>query len=208
MNLALLREHLIQAVEDVLRDFEGTEPAEPSLRPIHHLEVRVEPAEQFSFRWPEVIVEYQTVTRVHINDGSSEYPFVIGWEPRPAYGKEDRGRWVVFSEYYGASSLYPVIEFTETDEGHYSAVIPREGAGKRLKDGDELPAWFDSAVVERTDVLFDSVRNGPSLRVVVAADDFVAMALHGYWSGAVRHRLPGPVPTQQPSVSLISAVHE
>jgi hypothetical protein len=43
--------------------------------------------------------------------------------------------------------------------------------------------------VDRTDQLFDQIRNGPSQRPVVNADEDKAMILHGYWVARLRNRL-------------------
>jgi hypothetical protein len=99
-----------------------------------------------------------------------------------------RKRAVAFGE--AGSSLYPWTEFVETDDGRYAAgvsdpVHPRA----LLKDGAAIPPRFDPATIVRTDRLFDGIRQGPSLRLVVKPDDELAMVRHGYWVAGLRNRI-------------------
>ncbi len=50
----------------------------------------------------------------------------------------------------------------------------------KTKAGDELPAIADAARVRRTDELYKSVRNGPSLRLVGDENDAVRMIRYGH----------------------------
>jgi hypothetical protein len=111
----------------------------------------------------------------------------VAWTVREAWGRE-RHRAVVFGE--AGSSLYPWTEFVETDDGRYAAGISDPNHPRALlKQGDPLPDWFSTATVERTDQLFDGIRQGPSLRLVVGADEEVRMVRHGYWVAGLRNRL-------------------
>jgi hypothetical protein len=125
-----------------------------------------------------------------------QYSFLMGWQTRPAFGKDDRGRWIVFHQWGGPEGApYPVAEFTETDEGRFAAIMLAPGQGrKRLYPDDELPRWFERLEIARTDDLYETVSNGPSLRVVVDDKDFKTMIVHGYWMGRVRAILPGGPP--------------
>jgi len=52
-----------------------------------------------------------------------------------------------------------------------------------------IPDRLAVAAVERTDELFDGIRNGPSLRLVVGSAEEVAMVRHGFWVAGLRKRL-------------------
>ncbi|HSW42761.1 MAG TPA: hypothetical protein VLM76_09655 [Patescibacteria group bacterium] len=111
----------------------------------------------------------------------------MAWTDREAWGRT-KERAVAFGE--AGSSLYPWTEFVETDEGRFAAGIS-DPAHPRvlLKHGAAIPGRFDPATIERTDQLFHGIRQGPSLRLVVAPDDEVAMARHGYWVAGRLNRL-------------------
>jgi hypothetical protein len=87
-------------------------------------------------------------------------------------------------------SLYPWTEFVETDDGRLAAGISDPAHPRALlKHGAPIPDWFGGATVERTDQLFHGIRQGPSLRVVVASDEEFRMVRHGYWVAGLRNRL-------------------
>jgi hypothetical protein len=197
MDMIVLRDRLKEAIDEVFSEF-ALEPI--AAREGAELELKVgspEPAEGFDFRWPEEVVHYEPAYRLSLDDGVGQYSFLVGWQTRPAFGKADRGRWIVFHQWGGPDSApYPVAEFTETDdEGRFAAIMLAPGGGrKRLYPDDELPRWFDPLVTSRTDELYESVNNGPSLRVVVDDKDFTRMIVHGYWMARVRAILPGGPP--------------
>ena len=58
-----------------------------------------------------------------------------------------------------------------------------------MTDGDAIPDGLQEARVERLDQLFHGVRKGPSLRLVVGADEEPMMARHGYRMASLRKRL-------------------
>jgi hypothetical protein len=116
---------------------------------------------------------------------------VLGWTTRPSWGRSDRKRAVVFwqSGSQASQSYYPWTEFVETDGEGYAAPIPNpDHPRKVLTPQDPLPGRFHGAEVERSDRLFDQIANGPSLRLVVSADDEEAMIRHGYWVAILRGR--------------------
>jgi hypothetical protein len=99
-----------------------------------------------------------------------------------------RERAVVFGE--TGSSLYPWTEFVEADDGRFAAGVSDPAHPRALlKDGDPIPARFQVAAVERTDQLFSGIRQGPSLRLVIAGADEETMVRHGYWVAGLRKRL-------------------
>jgi hypothetical protein len=191
-----LRDRLKGAIDEIFSEF-GGEPERAGEGPDLQLTVgSPQPAEGFDFKWPEEVVHYEPAYRASLNDGAGQYAFLVGWQTRPAFGKEDRGRWIVFHQWGGSEGApYPVAEFTETDDGRFAAIMLAPGQGrKRLYPDDELPRWFERVEIARTDELYGTVSNGPSLRVVVADKDFETMIVHGYWMGRVRAILPGGPP--------------
>ena len=90
----------------------------------------------------------------------------------------------------GPSSWYPWTEFVETDTGRFGAPIPNPQRPRAiLKDGQPLPARFNRKTVARADEVFDSIRNGASLRLVVDEDDEAEMVRHGFWVAQLRGRI-------------------
>ena len=78
----------------------------------------------------------------------------------------------------------------ETDDGRYAAGISDPAHPRALlKHGVAIPDRFRTATVERTYQLFHRIRQGPSLRLVVRADEEVEMVRHGYWVAGLRNRL-------------------
>jgi hypothetical protein len=151
----------------------------------------------FDYCWPDGYEEH--FDRVTLYDVKTSYDEVtrvaVAWTERWAWNQL-RARAVVF--YLGPRAdlppqrWYPLTEFVETDtSGIFAAPIP-DPANPRavLKDGDDLPTHC--AVEGRTlraDELFSSIRNGPSLRLVLADYEEVEMVEHGFWVGRKRKRL-------------------
>jgi hypothetical protein len=116
----------------------------------------------------------------------------VAWTVRDAWGRQDRKRAVVFNQLGSADSTtyYPWTEFVETDEGRYAAQIPDPTRPRAtLSDPAQLPGHLAGNTVERTDALFASIKDGPSLRLVVNGDDEVTMVRHGYWVATLRNRI-------------------
>lgn len=129
--------------------------------------------------------EYQVVTPART------HRVVLGWTTRPAWGRDDRKRAVVFWQSGSPSSntYYPWTEFVETDHGGYAAAIPNPNHPRKiLTRKDSLPDRFRDSDVERSDRLFDQIVTGPSLRLVVDGSDEEAMIRHGYWVATLRGR--------------------
>jgi hypothetical protein len=142
----------------------------------------------FQYRWPDGNDELFTKSRWYVlmNHGR-EHRALVAWTDREAWGRM-RKRAVVFGE--SGTSLYPWTEFVETDDGRYAAGISDPNHPRALlKHGAVMPDWFRAARVERTDLLFNGIRRGPSLRLVLELDDEIAMVRHGYWVAGLRNRL-------------------
>ena len=142
----------------------------------------------FQYRWPGGDDEAFSRSRWYsLKDQGREHRVLVAWTDREAWGRM-RKRAVVFGE--SGNSLYPWTEFVETDDERYAAGISDPGHPRALlKDGAPIPNWFGTATVERTDKLFDGVRQGPSLRLVVGSDEELRMVRHGYWVAGLRNRL-------------------
>jgi len=142
----------------------------------------------FPYRWPDGNDEAFTRSRWYrVRDLGREQRALVAWTEREAWGRI-RERAVVFGE--AGSSLYPWTEFVETDDRRYAAGVSDPAHPRALlKDGDPIPARLQGATVERIDQLFSGIRQGPSLRLVVAGSDEESMVRHGYWVAGLRKRL-------------------
>ncbi len=122
-----------------------------------------------------------------VADHGRQHRALVAWTARDAWGRI-RKRVVIFGE--SGSSLYPWTEFVETDDERYAAGISDPAHPRALlKHGAAIPERFHAATVERTDQLFEGVRQGPSLRLVVGSDEPLMMVRHGYWVAGLRNRL-------------------
>ena len=150
--------------------------------------VEAEDRGSFTYRWPSGNDEVLTNSRWYtVVDQGRERRVLVAWTDREAWGRM-RKRAVVFGE--SGSSLYPWTEFVETDDGRYAAGISDPNHPRALlKHGAVIPEWLRTARVERTDQLFNGVRKGPSLRLVLGLSDEVDMVRHGYWVAGLRNRL-------------------
>ncbi len=85
------------------------------------------------------------------------------------------------------TQLTAYVSFARDDRGTFAAIIPNPVHPRSsLKEGDPIPPHLVSAVVIRNDKLFDSVKQGPALRLVVQPDDEIAMVEHGVWVASLR----------------------
>jgi hypothetical protein len=148
----------------------------------------------FTYRWPDGTVEEfwdSRWYRVRGPDGAARV--LLAWAQRPAWGREDRPRAIVFEQTApDGERYYPWTEFVESDDGRYAATIPNpERPRAILREGDPLPSRFDKGEVATTRDLFSSVRRGRSLRFVLSASEEPRMVEHGYWVAGLRGRLHG-----------------
>jgi len=192
-----LREALHREIDRLFDEHESSSgPGEDTLRPSNgEREFRLSTAgsaRPFSHTWPDTTSErYRGGTRYVLHVGARRHRFLVGWTRRDAFGRK-RERIVVFRETgpSGGASLYAVTEFVETDDGTFAALIPRpEQPRAALRDGDPVPPWCRDHRVARTDTLFDDVRKGPSLRLIVAEADEPTMVTHAYHVARLRGRL-------------------
>ena len=129
--------------------------------------------------------EYTSATWYEATTRDAARGVIVARTVRPVWGRP-RGRIVVFGQEgtQDSKQYYPWAEFAETDEsGLYAATLPdpERPRGASLKDDQPLPERYRTADVRRTDTVFESVRQGPSLRLVVAQDDEKSMIAHAFW---------------------------
>ena len=155
-----------------------------------------EPLGKFTYRWPGGTVKYLDAVKYPARRGEREDVFAVGGEEggRASYGREDRGRVVVFHR-RGLSemSYYPLVEFTESDldSAVFAAIVPQPSNPKKGATAADLDMLRDvphlkDAQLERADTVFRSVRNGPSLRLLVRRDEPAMMIEHAWWVGSLR----------------------
>lgn len=185
-----LRRELRETVDSVVSRFatEGEGGREVTVRQ------EDEVLDRWSYRWPDGITErYDRAKWFRVTGPSGEARVLLAHTTRKVRA-EPLQRWIVFAQMGNEQSqtFYPWTEFVETGDGSYAAVIPNPSRPRAaLSDGDPLPTRFAGARVERTDTLYDSVKDGPSLRLVVEEDDAEAMIRHGYWVAEIRKRFRG-----------------
>jgi hypothetical protein len=151
------------------------------------------PLGPFDFPWPAQYgtehFDSATAYRLASLDESS---VIVGWTRRLAWGR-DRRRAVVFHRKNISDEprqWYPLTEFVETDTGVFAAQVPDpEQPRAILRDGQSLPRRFSGKVIARADEVFDSVRKGPSLRLLVNEAEEPEMVRHGFWVGQLRGRV-------------------
>ena len=86
-------------------------------------------------------------------------------------------------------------EFAVADERPHTGFALQQGVGGRegacgFTDTRRVTQFKEpTADVERTDQLFSGIRQGPSLRLVVAGSDEEDIVRHGYWVASLRKRL-------------------
>jgi len=158
--------------------------------------VATEPFTDFEYRWPNGMVRYIDAQRYTVRRDDADYVFALGAEKggRASYQRDDRGRLVAFvRSRTSESSYYPLVEFAESDQDPdvYAAIVPRPSAprsgatGADLEELRTIPHLRD-ARLKSADEVFTSVRNGPSLRLLVRRDDPRLMIEHAWWVGTMR----------------------
>ena len=160
-----------------------------------HVEKAGELTEPFIHRWPDGSDETFSRGAFFLVEAAGERLAVLvafAEEPRFTWGRERR-RAVSFWLPRGRSGAerYPLSEWVETDDGRMSIGVPDPTRPRALiKEGDEAPAWLKEWTVQRADEIFESVSNGPSLRLIVSATDEASMAVCAVRVGLVRGRFP------------------
>ena len=191
MDLDTIRARLHAAVDEMVDEL-ALAQAQLSAEPV--LESRG-PCEPFEYRRPDgVWEEYEPATAFSANGVAPRRDLVVGFTRRQAWGAE-RGRAIVFDATglpHAPDRWYPLVEFVEVDDGRFAAPMPNPARPRSyLKAGDEIPSRFAGSTVEPLDALIASVRDGRSLRLVLAGDDRLEMARHGYWVASLRGLVKG-----------------
>ncbi len=191
MNAATkLRERIHGAIDEALDDFFGSSSRQQQERIDAGLVLENPKAGPFSHRWPPKngepdIESFHRSVLFRVSAGEGRF-IRLGWTSnREAWGRK-RERAVAFLE-TPSEHRYPLIEFVETDDRKFAAIIPDPKKPRSAcTDPNDLPERFRAAIISRTDELFGGVKNGPTLRLVLAFDDEADMAGHGLWVGRLR----------------------
>lgn len=191
MNETILRERLHEAVDAVIDGLLAEEAGVPKTPEVSS--ETVEPMgrrEPFDFTWPADYgsEHFDDANAYRLSSPVGEADVIVGWTTRYAWTR-DRRRAVVF-HLVTPERWYPWTEFVETDKGGFGAPIADPNHPRAiLKDGQPLPARFNGKRVERADAVFDSIRSGASLRLVVDREDEAEMVRHGFWVAQLRRRI-------------------
>jgi hypothetical protein len=195
MNTALLREKLHAAVDVIVDEFLMQQASAPSVAAADAEQVdAIGPVEPFAFTWPADYgsEDFTSATAYRLSSLVGEASVVVGWTTRHAWNR-DRRRAVVFHRMRPGdrpAKWYPWTEFVETDTGRFGAPIPNPQRPRAiLRDGELLPPRLTGKTIARADEVFDSIREGASLRLVVDEGDEAEMVRHGYWVAQLRGRI-------------------
>jgi hypothetical protein len=200
MDVQLMREAMHSAVDRIIDQYlaAADSSSSPADQPVPTIDapliIRRDDTGGWTYRWPGVegTEKFFASRQYEVITPHRTHRVRLAWTERPAWGRRDRKRAIVFGQTGPASSktFYPWTEFVETDTGRYAAPIPNpQQPRKLLTSSDPRPDQFLGAQVERTEQLFNQITNGPSLRLVVDADDDETMIRHGYWVAQRRNRL-------------------
>jgi hypothetical protein len=169
-------------------------------------EVRFGPPEQeWDFLWPDGNRErFDVVKPFAIQIEGRQVEGRIAHTQREAWGRRDRGRWVVFGR--SGSTDYPWLEWVETDDGRVAAPVPDPVSPRKVAtDPDLVPEFAQGLPLARADELFERIRRGPSLRFALPDDAFDRMVIVAANVAVLRGRLAtpnerkeGPAPTRVP----------
>jgi hypothetical protein len=193
-ELAELKAALHEAVDRCLDEFLA-DTANPETSARDRQEIVVVPgssAGEWTYPSPKGDEQQFFATRWYEADGTrGRQRVLVAWIRKFSWNS-DRKRAIVFNQVGGINSttFYPWAEFVETDDGRYAAPIPDVDRPRAIAtDPALLPQHLKKSVVARADVLFGSVNDGPSLRLVVDEGEEVAMVQHGYWVATLRRRI-------------------
>jgi len=190
MQLELLRERMHAAIDRVLDEIDAESESDDPPAGAHDLAIlRGDDNGEWHFTWPNGDTEqYHTTRWYRLSDQAGSWRALVAWTRRSAWRK-DRKRAIVFGE-TGSGAFYPWTEFVETDDDRYAASLPNPDRPRAsLTFGQPLPARFRDLDVCRADELFDTISDGPSLRLVVREADEVTMVAHGHWVATLRGRI-------------------
>lgn len=193
-----LRDELHAAVDEIVDRFAAITAPTASPHAVEPQVVVGEPIGTWDFRWPDGSIErFDAGREYELRDGEGTVKARLAWTTRWAWGR-DRRRGVVFIEVgrEGSRSHYPAAEFVQTDAGDFASTIPNPKRPRSLlSDGQEVPDRYRDAVVRRADEVFPHIKRGPSLRLVVGADDEIGILRHGHWVATARGRIRRSSPT-------------
>jgi hypothetical protein len=196
VDTTLLKARLHEAVDQIVDEFIRQDPAAgPAAAAGGAEEVEtIGPVEAFTYSWPADYgsEDFKSGTAYRLSTLAQDASVIVGWTTRNAWNR-DRRRAVVFHRarpHHEPGRWYPWTEFVETDTGRFAAPIPNPQRPRAImRDVTALPGRFAGKTVARSDEVFDSIREGASLRLVVDKPDEVEMVRHGYWVARLRGRV-------------------
>lgn len=192
MDTTLLKGRLHEAIDQIIDELLGQEQAS-SAEAAEDVE-RIGSIKPFTYHWPADYgsEDFASATAYRISTLPGDASAIVGWTTRNAWGR-DRRRAVVFLRAQpedGPGRWYPWTEFVETDTNRFAAPIPNPQRPRAImRDTSALPTRFTGKTVARADEVFNSIREGASLRLVVDESDEAEMVRHGYWVAILRGRV-------------------
>jgi hypothetical protein len=192
VDVEQLRMNLHRAIDTAIDDALSSKQAVviDDRRPESIRVTRIGEFGSWSYQWPDLKVEDFQGEFYEVVSSGRTVRLRLGTTQRRAWDRL-RGRVVVFLHDgdFGTGSDYPLTEFVETDGGTYAATVPDPARPRgRVKDPRMVPDNFRRGL-RRTDEVFDTVRDGPSLRFVVAETATTDMIRFALWVASVRGRL-------------------
>lgn len=194
VDIETLRRELYQAIDDVLeRHQSGPQVVTQGGLMISFVGNLTEP---YDHQWP---MEKQRFTSGKWFDVSGERLSAEGLRVLVAQSEEKRNVWskdrehvVVFGK-KGVSGevkqLTAYAEFIEDDLGTFCSQIPNPlRPSETLKLGAKLPDLYAAATVKSNQELFQSVKQGPALRLVVHRDEERIMIEHAVSVALLKRR--------------------
>jgi hypothetical protein len=150
--------------------------------------------ESFTQKWPDSSEERFSKGRYFsVAIGGEVVRVLVAWADAPKFTwGRDRCRAVSFLLLRGDASgeRYPLSEWVEADDGAMATGVPNPARPRALlKDGEPRASWLSGWTCVRADELFESVANGPSLRVVVNKEAENRMAEFAVRVGLLRGRI-------------------
>lgn len=195
LDIESLRRELYQAIDGVLERHQSVQRIVTReglmLAFVGHLK------EPYAHQWPE---EEQRFTSGKWFDVSGEGLPAGGLRVLVAWSEQKRKVWskermhaVVFGKKRASGEvrqLTPYAEFVEDDLGTFCSQIPNPlRSGETLKQGAKLPDLYATATVKPNEELFQSIKHGPALRLVVQRDDETMMIEHAVFVASVKHHV-------------------
>src|SRR6266568_2496748 len=142
MDVTMMRDALHSAVDRIIDEYlaAGSPSSPPAGQPVPTIDaplvVRGEEMGTWTYRWPgnEGREQFYASRQYEVVTPYKTHRVRLAWSERPAWGRKDRKRAIVFGQTGSASSstFYPWTEFVETDTGSYAAPIPNPEQPRKM----------------------------------------------------------------------------